>query len=129
LTGEAVIVFPLTAARRLVNLLTHEPEDSPDSDFMLSSTLSEVGNIVLNSVVGSLTNALELGVHYELPLYSQEPLDAWLGGLGEVGEVLLVRTRFQVHGQPIEGDFLLCLPMNSLADLFARLGDIPGSSS
>lgn len=124
LTGDAVMVFPQVAARRLVALLAQEPEESPDIDFLRSSTITEVGNIVLNGVVGSLTNILDLNVTYELPYYSEKPLQEWLAGTPSVAAILLIRTRLKVREQPIEGDFLMCLQLESALHFLNQLDQI-----
>ncbi len=126
LTGDAVMVFPCASARKLVALLTDEPEDSPDVDFMCGSTVTEVGNIVLNGIVGTLTNLLDLSVEYEVPCYSEMPLLEWLGYRGGMAAILLVRTRIRVQHQPIEGEFLLCLRLLSAKSFLERLENLAG---
>uniref|UniRef100_A0ACD5GZE0 Uncharacterized protein n=1 Tax=Desertifilum tharense IPPAS B-1220 TaxID=1781255 RepID=A0ACD5GZE0_9CYAN len=50
------MIFPTESASTLVSLLTGEKPGTPDLEAVKIGTLLEVGNIVLNGVVGTVSN-------------------------------------------------------------------------
>lgn len=65
--GSATLVFPRKDAAKLVSGLTGEEYGPEDLDSLTAGTLCEVGNIVLNSVIGAMSNVLHQTVLYSLP--------------------------------------------------------------
>jgi len=65
--GNAVLVFPQEAASILVSSLTDEPQDSPDMNELKSGTLTEIGNILINGVMVSMANFLDVRLNYAVP--------------------------------------------------------------
>ena len=57
-SGTAELVFPTESAATLVSVLTGEAPGTPDLDVVKIGALLEIGNIVLNGIMGSLSNAL-----------------------------------------------------------------------
>lgn len=125
--GNCSILFPPQSAANLVTALVEEEEGSGDTlDAIRHSTLTEVGNIVLNSVLGSLTNYMKKRVEYSIPEYYE-------GELGEVisqnrGEeevsTLMARTQFQVKDLEIKGDILMIFTLNSMKSIIAQVDSI-----
>lgn len=123
LVGNAVMLFPRPAARHLAALLHQESPDSPQLDFLCGSTLTEVGNIVLNGIVGTISNLLQLHLSYQVPEYSELPLQEWLGRRQGLASVLLVRSVISVENHPIQGELLLCLDSASAQEFLQRIPD------
>jgi chemotaxis protein CheC len=71
-SGSAELIFPTESASALVSLLTGEDRDSPDLDEVKIGTLTEVGNIVINGVLGSISNLLKQQMNYRLPIYFED---------------------------------------------------------
>ncbi|MFN8609636.1 MAG: chemotaxis protein CheC [Vulcanimicrobiota bacterium] len=113
LMGDAVMLFPRSSALRLAALLNQEPPDSPELDSLCDSTLTEVGNIVLNAIVGTISNLLHLHLDYQVPEYSENPLQDWLSRHQSQANLLLVNSIIRVEGQPIEAELMLCLDSDS----------------
>ena len=55
-SGSSSLLFPTESAKSLVIALTGEAEDPDTMDALREATLTEIGNIVLNGVMGSLAN-------------------------------------------------------------------------
>ena len=119
--GDAVMLFPREAARNLAALLNQESPDSPHLDFLCGSTLTEVGNILLNGIVGTISNLLDLHLDYNVPEYSELPLQEWLNRRDGLSSVLLVRSTISVENHPIEGELMLCLDSGSAQQFLERL--------
>ena len=58
-SGTAAMVLAPASAVNLVATLTGEQPGTPDLDSVRAGTLSEVGNIVINGVMGTIVNVLK----------------------------------------------------------------------
>ncbi len=74
-SGSAALVFPPDSASKLVAVLTEEESKTSDLDSLRIGTLSEVGNIVINGVMGSISNVLEQSINYSLPNYIEDSIE------------------------------------------------------
>ena len=121
--GTAELVFPSDSAVKLIKTLTDDEDETTDIDSIRASALSEVGNIVLNSVMGTISNLLDLTLEYSVPNYIEGGIkDLVLANKASFGAViLLARTRFTVKDLEIEGDVLLFLEVGSFDKLLAAI--------
>lgn len=117
--GSSAIFFPHGSALKLVNLLTNEDEDSDDFDGILTETLKEVGNIVVNSVLGSLSNMLDCRLEYSLPTYKKNTFDNVFQK--NEGYGILANTDFNLGDDNITGNIIILLSLNSSMSLINRL--------
>lgn len=126
-SGMSAMVFPPDSAAALVMLLTGEREKSPELDAMRIEALKEVGNIIINAVMGSIANILSEHLTYSIPAYYEGPM-VNLAGLKRKGLrdecVLLARTNFLIEDLNIEGDILLILEIGSLDALVASINRV-----
>ena len=74
-SGSAQLVFPTATASSLVTALAGEESVHMDMDALRAGTLTEIGNIVLNGVIGSIANLLKLTFDYSVPIYLEDTLD------------------------------------------------------
>lgn len=123
-SGKAQLVFPTTSASKLVTMLTGEALDSNDFDMIQAGTLSEVGNIVINGVMGTISNMLDQHFVYSVPTYLEETADHLLcaPGQGKDFTILLARTRFALESHQIDGDLLLLFEVGALDAMMVALG-------
>ncbi|MBS2033346.1 hypothetical protein JST97_00045 [bacterium] len=121
LVGDAVMLFPRPAARHLAALLNQESPDSPHLDFLCGSTLTEVGNIVLNAIVGTISNMLQLHLDYQVPEYTEIPLHDWLARNEGLATILLVNSIISVEGHPIDAELMICMDADSGRHFMDRL--------
>ena len=128
--GTTELVFPADSASKLVALLTGEELGTPDLDSLRAGVLTEVGNILLNAVMGSITNVLQRHIRYELPTYSEETPEALVEAVRSQADapVLLAQTYFlvrQSHSSAeqdkIEGELTLLFGMGSFEVLLERI--------
>ena len=124
--GTAALVFPPDSAAQLVAVLTGEEPGTPDLDSVRAGTLSEVGNIVINGVMGSLGNILRLPLTYELPTYLEGSPEHLLGHrLSHVDPaMLLAHTRFTVRDLEIQGTVILVFEVLSFDALLEAVDRI-----
>jgi chemotaxis protein CheC len=68
-SGTAQLIFPAVTASKLVTTVTGEEVMSESLDEIRSGTLCEIGNIVLNGLMGSISNVLKMNLKYSVPTY------------------------------------------------------------
>jgi len=122
-TGTAALVFPPDSAAKLISLLVREENDTPDLDAVRVGTLNEIGNIVINGVMGSVANVLRQHIDYSLPAYVEDSLEHMLttGAGGTDFLILLAHTRFTVEEFMIEGNIVLVFESKSFGSLIAAI--------
>ncbi len=114
-SGIAELVFPTESACILAAMLTGEEPGTPDLDAVRIGTLSEIGNILINSVIGSIANVLEQRLDYALPTYMEDTVENLLTSKDSVGKttILLAQTQFSVEQLQIRGDIILIFELGS----------------
>ena len=128
-SGTAALVFPPDSASKLVAILTGEGMGTPDLDSVRVGTLSEVGNIVINGVMGSIANVLKLQINYTLPTYTEDNIENLVAPIDTVPDatVVLAHTRFTVEQRHIEGDIILIFELGSFSVLMNAINTDPDS--
>ena len=127
ISGNALLIFPNASGRKLAALLVGTDEADQLPEFEISGILSEVGNIVLNGVLGSLANAVKVELDYKVPdFYANESFSGLMDKgnhqssmLG--GPVLVADARFSVESADISGSVVLAFRLGSLESLLQQL--------
>jgi chemotaxis protein CheC len=123
LSGLSALVFPPQSAISLVMLLTGEKVASEEIDAIRADTLKEVGNIIINAVMGTIANILGKSLVFSLPSYQEIPVSA-LARSGQKTKndwVVLASTHFLIEKSDIEGNILLILEIGSLEALLKSI--------
>jgi chemotaxis protein CheC len=106
--GTAGLIFPTESASTLVAVLTGEEPGSADLDAVKIGTLSEIGNIVINGVMGSISNVLFQRMDYTLPIYLEDKIENLLLPTNEsTSKILIAKARFTIEKLEIIGDIIL----------------------
>ncbi len=124
LSGSTKLIFSTEAATKLVVAFTNENQDELDFDEIQAETLSEIGNIVLNSLIGSISNLLNINLNYSIPLYITGTIDQILSSdiaFRENGILLFARTHFSIETLQIDGDFILFIDVSSVSEFINSL--------
>ena len=124
-SGTAKLIFPTESATKLVEFFAEEDTEENEMDEIRSSTLEEIGNIVLNSLIGTIGNTLELMLSYAIPTYSEGDYSVLLKvkGSGIDDYTMLAHTRFQMSELDIKGDFILLFEIGSLNEFINLIND------
>lgn len=123
ISGTADLVFPSEAASTLVSIATGETPDSPDLDAVKIGTLTEVGNIVINCIMGSISNILKQRLQYRIPIYLEDSIENILS-LNHIGRekiFLLAQASFTIEELKIIGDIVLIFEMSSFEVLITAI--------
>ena len=128
-SGRAVLAFPRSSGVKLGQVLAGLNETSDELDLDLADTLEEVGNIVLNGVLGSISNLLASGLIYSVPrlhadtdvrhLLTDHPTDKQHTSRTR----LMANTQFDVASRSISGSLLIVFNLGSIETIIeAALG-------
>lgn len=126
--GAARLVFPIDQSKLLINLCLGEEEFDPDVkkdeftdvDF---DVIREVGNVILNSIVGGLGNLVEDKIEYTLPKVEMVSLTKVERNLSQMNDnyLLLIYNNFIIGETTIEGSILLVLSISSIENLLTEI--------
>ncbi len=124
--GSCALIFPPQSAATLVSVLVGEDEAMNELNSVKSSTLSEVGNIVINSVLGSLAKSTSNKFEYTLPIYKEGNIDVFLrDDLKKKNiDILIVKTLFVVSSLKVTGEMTMVFTPDSMPNLAADLDRI-----
>ena len=75
ISGNCKMIFPWSDAEKLVNLFTNDNLISDNFEEVRAAVLSEVGNIVLNSLMGTISNLVNSSFIYQVPNYTEGHFD------------------------------------------------------
>lgn len=116
--GVAYLRFAVSSARQLVAVLTNAPTQSAELDVEREAVITEVGNIVVNSILGAMGNLASFDLTFDLPKYSERwaPLP-FTDGTEEVA----VGVRFEIRDYAIDGELAVVFAVSSLDDVWEKL--------
>lgn len=125
-SGTAVLAFPKASGEQLAKLMAGYDANCDLPAIELSGILSEVGNIVLNGVLGSLANIIETDLKYCVPdFFVDRPLESlipWIGDdSAEIDSLVVADTNFLVRSENISGSIVLAFELGSLQSLLRQL--------
>ncbi len=123
LVGSADLLFPPESAASLVNAVTGDVNEDTDLDEIRVEALSEIGNIVINGIMGTIANILESEVTYAIPTYREGTLDRLFQPASKAEErtCVLVNAHFSIESIEISGDILLIFDVESQANLWSGI--------
>lgn len=118
-SGQSAIVLSSKSATNLVSALVGgDAMETEELDMLKVSTLSEVGNIIANNIVGSIANALQKRLEYNIPYYQEVTSFSEIGvNANNIG--IVAKTQFQVRNLEIKGDIVLVFATDGLDKLLA----------
>lgn len=124
--GTAALVFPPESAAKLVTALTSQEAGAPGMNAVMAGTLNEVGNILLNGVMGTIGNILSKTFDYTFPNYLEGSLQELLNtpGIDTNSQVLMVQTNFEVKEMQVEGNVFLLFELKAFETLIQTLSEL-----
>jgi chemotaxis protein CheC len=124
--GSASLLFPIESSRKLIKVLTGEDFSVSSMNPMHLETLNEIGNIVLNGVMGSFANVLSSSLRYDLPNYSERTAVGLSDKIKLNAQVfvLFIDTTFSAEELHIDGRVLILFEVSSFEALLKTLEDL-----
>lgn len=122
-SGSAALIMSQNDASKMVSELTGEPPNTPELNSMMVGTLSEVGNIVINGVLGTMSHSLNMEFNFGLPTYQCGEMGDLLASVNvsQSEAVIIVKALFRVQQFEIEGDIFLIFISPSYDNLMSSL--------
>lgn len=116
---EAVLMFPEDKSLEIVRLMVGELVPLKELTEMEQEAMSEIGNIILNSCVGTLANLFGQELQGSLPVYHVGTSEDILSASGDQGEavVLMLHIDFILEKHQIHGYVAFILDVTALHDL------------
>ena len=114
--GTAMLMFPQESAEGIFRLMTGEEKKTQTNDELWQMTLTEIANIIVNAVMGSITNILGKKIKFHIPEYHEDSLEHILTDSRFLGEetVAVVHTIFEVREIEISGKIVILLTTRSI---------------
>lgn len=127
LTGKANLIFPAKEMRTFINLCLNMTDEAVPGDMDFTDidfdVIKEIGNIILNGIIGELGNNLNMQLDYTLPevqVYDRIDFDKDIK-CDEYKSVIILYITFKIDGTEISGAVMVDLTLNSLNELLKNL--------
>ncbi|MEA4826999.1 chemotaxis protein CheC [Clostridium sp. JNZ J1-5] len=130
LRGRANLIFPADKMRTFINLCLNENDENQlgnmnftDVDFDI---IKEIGNIILNSVIGEIGNYLKIKLSYTLPevkIFNKIDFEKNIKSK-EFTHLLMLYITFKIDGSEIAGAIIINLTLSSLSELLNKVDKI-----
>lgn len=116
--GLANIIVPCNSARELTSVIL-KMEDQAEVEAVRESVMVEIGNIILNAVMGAFGNLFNQSLDYNIPKSYQGDVNSIFQNLdsAKFNEVLLCKTNFEVDSRNIRGEIVIMYEISSLNKL------------
>ena len=116
---EALLMFPEDKSLEIVRLMVGEAVPLAELSEMEQEAMSEIGNIILNSCVGTLANIFQQQLHGSLPVYHVGSSDEILDATGTRADtvVMMLHIDFILEKHQIHGYVAFILDVTALSDL------------
>jgi len=121
-SGLSVLFFPVAEASKLVSILIGSEPPAGEMESLRIGALQEVGNIVLNGVMGSIANALSNHFTYLPPDHFEVSFEDLLTRTTSGSQtVLFARTSFLLEKHVIEGHVIILFEMSEFDKLLGAI--------
>ncbi|GLB31296.1 hypothetical protein LAD12857_32190 [Lacrimispora amygdalina] len=125
-TGKASLIFSAEKMKTFISLcLQEEQTDTDNMDFndVDFDIIKEIGNIILNCIIGETGNLLNISFKYTLPEVRLFNLSEFKYDYQNTGNlyVLILYITFVIGDTEIEGAIIVDLSLHSLNDLLKRI--------
>ena len=125
LSGNALLILDEKAALVLSELLTDEASSSGTFDSGAREIITEVGNILLNALLGVFGNLLQVHVTFAVPRLRLDSVSSVLQSITireeELRYALMIHTRFHLRASNVTGYLVIVLGITSLDRMLMEL--------
>jgi chemotaxis protein CheC len=124
-SGRALLIFPEINSLELVRAVAGDHLSLEDIAELEHEALAEIGNIILNSCMGTIANLLQRNLTMSLPeILRGSGLDLFdLSIPTDEDVVLFIRINFTLHGREISGYVAMVMDLPSLTALKGLVAD------
>ena len=118
--GTVKLIFQSIDAGKLVDSIIGENSIQEEGlDAIRAGTLCEIGNVVINAMLGTISNQLNLSLSYTVPFYRENTAAELISDdLFQSGKIiLLIESRFVVEDLEVAGNIAMYLSIISFGTL------------
>lgn len=125
--GKANLIFPANKMRKFINLCIDEENSEIVNDMNFTDMdldiIREVGNIVLNAIVGGIGNFLDIILEYTIPEVTIFDKIDFKGDIKDKEDLcmIILYISFIIEDTEIEGAIIIDLTLNSLEELMKEI--------
>jgi chemotaxis protein CheC len=123
--GNALLLLDEKAAVMLSELLTDDVSPSGSFDSGAREIITEVGNILLNALLGVFGNLLQVQISFAVPRLRVDTIDSVLQSIivreEELRYALMIHTRFRLRANNVTGYLIIILGITSLDRMLFEL--------
>ena len=118
-SGSVLLVISPESAAILVSTLVDEEPGPVNLDPAREGALCELGNMIINNLMGSIANFLEETVHYSLPEYKEGPFESILQEKSnkEGTSVCVANTTMSIEELEVHGNLIVIFKVGHLTKL------------
>ncbi len=123
INGEANLIFPAEKTRSIINFCTKQEDENIGNDLEFTDIdydiVRELGNIILNSIIGEMGNFLDINLEYTLPnvrLFNRMDFENDIKDRRDLS-LLMLSISFILDDTEIEGAIIISLTINSLNEV------------
>lgn len=122
-SGRTALMIPQESAANLVNLILQDSYEAEELDAVMVDTLKEVANIIVNGVMGSISNVFSEHLTYSIPTYHLTSILTIIeqSGWKDEKEIILANTMFQLQDSNIVGKIIMVLDIGALEILIDKI--------
>lgn len=119
ISGDIQLIFTKKSAAQLVTALVGSEFVDDMIEEMGEGALVEMGNVVLNGVMGSISNTLKYTFTYSVPNYMEETVETLvkIDTKGSDPTILMAKTSFEIQEFAISGNLVLYFQDDSVKRL------------
>lgn len=119
--GTAKLIFSVSEVDRLIEVFVPFPPENIEPESIRRDSMTEIGNIVLNSVLGSVSNQINLHFKYKVPRVTTGSIEEILSErpVHEDSVILLAKTRFILENLSVNGNIIIYFETSSLENLIS----------
>ena len=112
LNGTAKLIFPTSSATKLVKLFVGSFDDSYEDtilDDLRISALTEIGNVIINTIIGTISNELGIDIAYTVPEFREGEIDEVVEDKNNEANfmILLCQANFKADEVDISGSLII----------------------
>jgi chemotaxis protein CheC len=123
--GNALLLLDERAALMLSELLTDDSSPSGTFDSGAREIITEVGNILLNALLGVFGNLLQVQISFAVPRLRVDSIESVLQSITvqdeELRYALMIHTRFHLRASNVTGYLVIILGITSLDRMLSEL--------
>ncbi|MCL1632077.1 chemotaxis protein CheC [Sporolactobacillus sp. CPB3-1] len=127
LEGKVSLLFPADKMHHFIDLCLHETREEPENSLEFNDidfdTVKEIGNIVVNSIIGELSNTINIPIEYTLPeinVLNDVSAEHFVNP-EDYRLVLMMFLAFDIEGTEISGAIVINMTLKSLDDILNKI--------